>query len=207
MKDKLKWVATGGGPLIVVPVEIAHHWRGDEMIWPPTGNLETIWEAVRKSSDYDRACGVEGYLGVLAVGPGTCLILGDEPMQTAFIPATGGGLLVRWMYAEGEEEVLRAVESAPEAIWQPTPYRLRVGRGGLLLFDSVFPGDGLPSICGDGANVPWLKVPVSRGTYEVDTADYVPDEETHLILHRLRWGRSVSGTVKATTGEDKCHGP
>jgi hypothetical protein len=99
-------------------------------------------------------------------------------------------LIVRWMYAESEEGVLRAVRSVPEDVWEATPHRACVGRGGLLLFDSAYPGDSLPNTCGDGANVPWLEVAIPPGTYQVDTADYEPDESARLILHRFRTSRS-----------------
>ena len=65
----ITWVNSGGGPLIVISVEIANHWRGDETIWPPTGDFGTIWEAVRRDSDYGRACDVDDYLGVLTCDP------------------------------------------------------------------------------------------------------------------------------------------
>ena len=184
--DSIEWVGTGGGPLIVIPAEIAHHWRGDEAIWPPTGDLSLIWETVRKNSDYGRACNVDGYLGVLEVGPGMCLVLGDEPMQTTMLPTEGGCLIVRWMYAESEEDVLSAARSVPEDLWEETPHRIDVGIGGLLILDSAYPGDGRPTACGDGANVSWLNVALPPGTYTVDTADYHPDDLTRLILHRLR---------------------
>ena len=85
--------------------------------------------------------------------------------------------------------MLRAVRSVPEDVWEATPHRIRVGGGGLLVFDSAYPGDGLPSTCGDGADVPWLEVAIPPGTYEVDIADFEPDNSTRLILHRLRRGR------------------
>ena len=92
-----------------------------------------------------------------------------------------------------EEDVLRAVRSLPEDIWEATPDQFHVGSDGLVLFDSAYSGDDLPSTCDDGANVPWMILPVPMGTYEVDTADYRPDDSTRLILHRLRRTRSKSG--------------
>jgi Immunity protein 21 len=188
--EPITWVNSLGGPLIVIPAEIAHHWRGIETTLPATGDPATIRDAVLKSSDYSRACSVDGYLGVLEVGPGECLVLGDDPMQTAILPTIDGGLIVRWMYAESEEELLRAVRPVPEDVWEQTPHRLLVGSGGLLVFDSVYSGDDLPSTCGEGANVSWIKVPVQMGTYEVDTADYQPNDSTRLILHRVRRSHS-----------------
>ena len=39
--DSIKWLAAEGGPLFLVSVVIAHHWRRDETIWPLTGDLAT----------------------------------------------------------------------------------------------------------------------------------------------------------------------
>jgi hypothetical protein len=155
------------------------------MVWPDTGDLWTIWQTLRRDSDYGRACGVDDYLGVLECGPGQCLVLGDEPMQTAFLPTKEGWLIVRWVHAECEEDMVKVVQFVPEDVWEATPHRIHVGSGGLLLSDSAFPGDDLPTTSIEGT-VPWLVVPVPEGTYEIDTADYQPDDLTHLILHRLR---------------------
>ena len=108
--DRITWVESGGGPLIVIPVEIAHLWRGDGGLGLPDGDLSMVWETVRKHTDYGRACGVDDYLGVLAVGPGECLVLGDEPLATTFLPNKDGGLIVRWVHAECEEDVVRAIQ-------------------------------------------------------------------------------------------------
>src|SRR5689334_17973405 len=99
----MQWVESAGGPLIVVPLELAQSWRGIEAV---PGDPVT---------DYDRACDVDDYLGVLEVGPGRGLVLGDEPMRTAFVPSADGGILVRWGYAPSEDAVLRVLETAEEA--------------------------------------------------------------------------------------------
>jgi hypothetical protein len=189
--NPIMWVSTGGGPLIVIPVEIAHHWWGVSNSWPDTGYLLKNWEAIRWHTDYGRACGVDDYLGVLEVGPGRCLVLGDEPMQTTVLPFEGGWLIIRWVHAECEEDVVRAIQSIPENIWKATPHRIHGGNDGLLVFDSAFPGYDLPSTSVEGT-VPWLKLPIPSGTYEIDIADYEPNQHTRLILHRLRPAQSDS---------------
>lgn len=190
MEDSPKWVATGGGPLILVPVEVAHLWRGIDGIGPSSEVWENWGENKFSGTDYGRACGVDDYLGVLACGPSECLILGDEPMQTTFLPAKDVSLIVRCMWAESEDDVIRVIQSVPEGVWEATLHRLNVGEGQLLFFDSAYSGDDLPTTSA-GANVPWLKVSIPRGTYEIDTADYQPDQQTRLILHRLRRSGSV----------------
>jgi hypothetical protein len=183
MKTSINWVCSAGGPLILVPAEIAPHWRGVEGWSPPEDGRDLAGES---SSDYARACDIDDYLGMLEVGPGRALILGDEPMQTAFIPSPEGGIAVRWMYAEDEDGVWRAVGAVPESVWEPTPHRIEVAQEGILVFDSAYPGDALPASSGDGATVPWIRIELSSGTYLVDTADYGPDSSTRLVLHRLQ---------------------
>jgi hypothetical protein len=183
--DSIKWVSTGGSPLIVIPVESAHHWRGTETTCPSTDDAHSTWEAIREHSDYGRACDIEHYVGVLKVGSSECLVLGDEPMATAFLPTEEGGIIVRWVHADCEEDVLRAVQVLPENIWESSSHGIDVGRGGLVLFDSAYAGDELPSTY-VGEIIPWLRIVIPRGTYEVSTADYRPNPLTRLILHRLR---------------------
>lgn len=192
MKHEMTWVGTGGGPLIVVPAELASHWRGGDGVGVSPGDLDRWWENPDLTgSDYGRACGIKDYLGSLDVGPGRALILNDEPMPTAFLRKPGGGILVRWMYAEDEGEVRRAIRSIPESIWEATHHSIVVAREGVLVFDSAYPGDDLPVSSGEEATVPWLRLGLPPGTYHVDTADHSPDESTRLILHRLRMGRGV----------------
>ncbi len=142
--------------------------------------------AGESASDYARACGIDGYLGTLDVGPGRALILGDDPMQTAFVSKPGGGVLVRWMHADDEEDLRRAVDVIPESIWKPTLHEVEVAQEGILVFDSAWPGDDLPPPEGGRAGFLWIHIELPPGTYLVDTADYEPDSSTRLILHRLR---------------------
>ena len=183
MKTSIEWVFSAGGPLILIPAELATHWRGVEEWSPPENGGDLTGEF---PSDYARACGIDDYLGMLEVGPGRALILGDEPMQTAFLPSHDGGIIVRWMYSEDEDSLWRAVGAVPESAWEITPHRVEVAQEGILVFDSAYPGDALPASLDDGAAAPWIRIELSSGTYLVDMADYGPDTSTRLILHRLR---------------------
>src|SRR5262249_23615596 len=155
----MNWVCSAGGPLIVAPTEIAPHWRGVRGWYPSEDGRPTG----KTASDYARACSIDDYLGTLEVGSGRALILGDEPMETTFIPKLGGGVLVRWMYAEKEDGVLRAVEMVPEFAWKPTPHQIEVAQSGFLIFDSACPGDALPPPEGGRANVPWTHIQLPSG--------------------------------------------
>jgi len=179
----MNWVCSAGGPLIVASAEIARLWRGGFGRQATEAGRGPSGESI---SDYARACGVDGYLGTLRVGPGGVLVLGDEPMRTAFVSKPDGGVLTRWMYAENEADVQRAVEEIPESVWEATPHNIEVGQRGILVFDAAYPGDELPPTEDGWAEALWIHIELPPGVYLVDTADYQPDGSTRLILHRLR---------------------
>jgi hypothetical protein len=183
--DSVKWVNTGGSPLVVMPAEFARQWRGTETTYPATAEASSVWEAIRKHSDYGRACDAQAPVDTLTVGSGHCLVLSDQPLHTAFLPIEEGGLIVRWVHAERDADVLRAVPIVTQDLWAATRHRIHVGACGLLLFDSAYPGDELPSAY-VGEATPWLRIVIPKGTYEVDTAEYAPDQSIHLVLHRFR---------------------
>ena len=82
----LEWIESGGGPLIAVPETVLPFWAGAD-------GDET-------ASDYDRACEVDAAVGLLPVGDGAALVLGDEPASTAYLPAHSA--FVRWCAADSE---------------------------------------------------------------------------------------------------------
>lgn len=117
----VEWVESGGGPLIAVPETVLPFWAGAD-------GEET-------ASDYDRACEVDGHVGLLPVGDCTALVLGDEPASTAYLPDRG--LFVRWCAGNSEDELLASVPVAvdtaewePEVLWEvPGAVLLLMRRG------------------------------------------------------------------------------
>jgi len=184
----MDWVGTFGGPLIVIPAGSARRWRGANFLTRVAQLDPSIrrWANPPRIDDYARACAAEGYLGAVTVGRGTGLVLTGEREPAAFLTTDKGGVIIRVSYSDlSDDGITHLVNTTSEAIWEPTPYRLRVSRGGLLMFDSVCAGDDLPSDPGEGANVPWMRLRLVPATYSISTAIYEPDSETRLILHRL----------------------
>ncbi|MCQ8773070.1 Imm21 family immunity protein [Streptomyces telluris] len=68
-----------GGPLIAVPVSLLAEWGGCSENWG---------EESSPVEDYDRACAVEGWAGLLDVGRrgGQALVLADEPATSRYLP-------------------------------------------------------------------------------------------------------------------------
>ena len=188
----LAWMNSAGGPLLLVPGELLLSWGG---VCPPTDGrkIEATfrWDGPDSSAcDYDRACDVDGYLALLEIGDGQGLVLGGDPMGTAWWPlmasdGTGacmGGILIRWFYADSEADVIEAVARVPEAAWADDGLALVVGQEPLYLMDSASPGGEL----GEFVHEDHLKIHLPAGRYAVATAVVEPDPHTSLVLHQLK---------------------
>ncbi|MER6012435.1 immunity 21 family protein [Streptomyces bluensis] len=157
-----QWVESGGGPLIAVPEVVLPFWTGAS-----GGEM---------SSDYDRACDINGSIGLLPVGDTRALVLGDEPASTAFLPEHG--TFVRWYAANSEDELLAGVPTALQtALWEPE-VEWRVP-GPVVVFDAAWPGDSSRS-------TDHLRVELESGRYGVSAAYVSAGPETWLGLVRLR---------------------
>lgn len=158
----VEWVESGGGPLIAVPETVLPFWAGAD-------GDET-------ASDYDRACEVDGLVGLLPVGDSAALVFGDEPASTSYLP--DHRTFVRWCAADSEDELLAEVPAAlGAAVWEPE-VRWDVP-GTVVLFDAAWPGN-------DAARTDHLKVSLPPGRYGVRAARVQPGPETWLGLVQLR---------------------
>ncbi|MEU3986260.1 immunity 21 family protein [Streptomyces sp. NPDC026672] len=158
----VEWVESGGGPLVVVPETVLPFWAGAD--------------GEDMATDYDRACEVDGYVGLLPVGDSAALVLGDEPASTAYLP--DHGTFVRWSAANSEAELLAEVPAAlVSAVWE-REVRWNVP-GPVVLFDSAWPGEEADR----GGHV---RVPLAPGPYAVRAAYARPGPETWLGLVQLR---------------------
>ena len=191
-----RWMGSGGGPLLLVPGEHLPSWEGTD---PPSGGRQIEaqfrWSGQDEpATDYDRACDVEEWLGLLDIGAGEGVVLGGEPLSTAWqtsVPSpasedNAGGILIRYMYANSEAAAIDALEHLSESVWQDTSMVLGVGREPLYLFDAAYPGSQL-------VGEDYLTVHLPPGRYALATAEYEPDRHTSLLVHRLT--RIGSGTA------------
>ena len=161
----LHWFSTGGGPPLLVPELLLQDWSGIDV-------------GDDSRSDYDRACELTGQLASLAVGSGEGLVLGDEPLDTAYLPRSGGGVLVRWLYAKTENRLL---EHLNRLTADPEPEELAEfhwNRGRLMLIDSACPG---PEVGTDR-----LVLNLKPGRYVAQAARVEFDAETAAVLVTLK---------------------
>jgi hypothetical protein len=95
----LAWVQSMGGPLIVIPVSALDQWGGCTEDGVIVGGTDV-------PDDYDRACDVEGWAGIVEVGTeGSGLVLADEPATTCYLPEQN--VFLRWLAADSDAELLK----------------------------------------------------------------------------------------------------
>ena len=150
-----------GGPLIVVPKSSISAWGGC------TEDGSVLGDADGRD-DYDRACEVEDWAGVIAVGAGatTALVLADEPAKTCFLPEKL--LFVRWLAADSEAEVFTAAEAVladPDTAWEDSG--LWVTDGPAVLMDSAEAGADLGVNYPDGGQPDQAPVQLPAGQWKV----------------------------------------
>jgi hypothetical protein len=167
------WVSSNGGPLILLPVSYLTAWLGIEA--PAT---QPSHHTVDHLSDYERACAVADYTGVILVGNGECLVLGDDPNDTTWLPNARGGIFARWIYAAGFEAAEPALTSIPaDLVWESAGV-LKVATTPLELFDAAETGTEVLAVR--------LRIELTPGKYEIARADHKPDADTWFQLIRLQ---------------------
>ncbi|MGB4776105.1 MAG: Imm21 family immunity protein [Daejeonella sp.] len=133
--------SSNGGPIIALPAEIAHLWRGT---LPPVGvEVPKDWEWGGDDGiicDYDRVCDELndefpfGYalFGWLPVGNSKALAFSIEQPIT-FIPEKTGGII-----ANDEDGIDELIKSISPGLWKLYPQTLNLEDGRLFIFDSAF---------------------------------------------------------------------
>jgi hypothetical protein len=141
----LDGIQSGGGPLILLPENLLHLWEG---CFPPSGGRKVEasfrWaHPAAPATDYDRACDVRGYWGIVPVGNGCGLVLGGEPLLTYVAPAPDGAVLVRWRYAESKARLGEALETALDLPDSAADEVFRIFSSPLCLFDAAEAGNAV----------------------------------------------------------------
>jgi hypothetical protein len=166
------------GPLLLLPESLLSEWSGIDV--PAYRAISALfrWNAKEpRASDYDRACDVDDYVGVIAVGYGFGLVLGDVPASTRWMPEPAGGILARWEYAESEAEMNAALAAVPERLPWEDKGTFTVVSSPLQLFNSAEPGDEVI--------LPRLPIELAAASYDVRWTRYAPAAQTAASLIKL----------------------
>ncbi len=154
------WMNSAGGPLVLMEAAHAFAWSGID----------------GTPSDYDRACRVGAYLGILESGMAPAVVLGDEPLQTCVATDNHDIALVRWKWADHEDAIKEAVktldlraaipiETAHVTWTTPT----------LVMFDAA--GCFVPECA--------FHFTITPGHYAVKTFVHSPKANLSLLIHAM----------------------
>nr|WP_255408465.1 Imm21 family immunity protein [Archangium sp. Cb G35] len=156
----MRWIASAGGPLVLLPKILQPRWQG-------TGGVP---------SDYEVACGVEGYAGIIEKAGWQILVLGDEPLQTAVSRLNGRPCLVRWIYAPSPgvaESWITAM--VPLNLRGPLEsVAIHIDSSPLVLMDAGAPGEHP----GDT-----LELELEPGSYRVHVYEFAPARDMKFLVH------------------------
>ena len=172
-RGAITWIESSGGPLVLLASDLLPLWTG-------VGDLDfdQVQPLPPEETDYERACRVSDYLGVVDVAQGYGLVLDDEPLPTVWWPTPEpGGILVRWVACDGPSTIASHLDAHEDIEWIPSGIAFAVTSDELYLFDAAVPGSEVTD---------FLSIVVPKATYEVETCFLRPDDRTEFILHRLR---------------------
>ncbi len=177
----MKWIESAGGPLVMIGESSVSDWSGIEY--------------VGDSTDYQRACSIEDYLGIIEVQSGSAIVFGDEPLRTCWIPdGKRGGVIVRWIYGQDETSLIEIALTGPGSgqfeLVSEDSFRSRdeVHR----LFDAAIPGGLLRS-------EEHLSLNLAIGSYAIKTMVVrVETPETAVLLHELQVRKYLPGPTGST---------
>lgn len=171
------WIESNGGPLLLLPDTLLPAWSGTDIPTDRAIEANSRWQGSGPASDYDRACDVSDYVGVIPVGVGSGLVLADEPLPTRWIPSRDGGVLARWIFAPSDAVAEQALTKLPTALPWESVGTFSVHSSPLRLIDSADTGADL--ILSN------TRIDVPPGNYEIMWARFDYDPETAFLLIRL----------------------
>jgi len=181
--SQLIWIASAGGPLVLITENIVKKWSGS------LNRKEYLENNKREATnnfmdpdetDYGKACLVNDYLAVLTIENVQLLILGDEPLvTTCFLSVDNKYVLARCYYTEDEaslDDYLQKLNFNEIDNWNNS-VSFEISCDTQYLFDSAEYYDDLSQ-----QNI----VNIKKGKYEIWTSLYEFDNETKLILHKFK---------------------
>jgi hypothetical protein len=175
MKNSLDWIKSGGGPLVCIE-------RGNAAQWLGVGGTNFGNGIHTKfSSDYERACDVQDYLGVIPLNTGFAVVLGDMPLETRVSYGTGDvPFIVRIFYADQGVDVVEKLNDLTilDEIDPVESVNVEIREREIVIFDSAYSF----SEVGDA----YLSLDFQPGKYIVVSKLFEPDERSSLLIHEFR---------------------
>ncbi|MEI5006636.1 Imm21 family immunity protein [Streptomyces sp. PmtA] len=158
----LAWIESEGGPVIVVEESLRRLWGG------------------YTNSDYDNACEVEGYTGLVPFGepsaPCLALAINDIPAPTTYMEEFRA--IVQWIAAPSDSRLVEVVREGIDFVNEWEDGSVVQVNGRLAVFDAALPGT-------EARADELLLVDVEPAVYRLRTADIESDTGTCARVHKL----------------------
>lgn len=132
------WITGDGGPIILMEEALLPFWEGSNE--PSNGRIveaEFRW-GLDVATDYDRACDINNWAGVVDVADGFALVLGTSGDTATWVPdLVSEGALVEWVCADSENELLEEARNFAEAAVFEEVLKFDIRSSPLVLFMAV----------------------------------------------------------------------
>ncbi|MEA9558139.1 Imm21 family immunity protein [Xanthomonas nasturtii] len=166
---QLRWIESGGGPLVLLHAVDLPDWSGIEPSLCDSG-----------TTDYARACAIDDELGLVTAGPGCALVLGDEPDRTSLIERDEAVFIVRLRWTPSEDALLSALRNALHTLEFAAAGIFSTRPGTHLLFDSAAPGAHV-----DAHRSESMVVTLATPRLSLASAVFQPSSKICALIHRL----------------------
>lgn len=162
----INWIETVGPPLCGL-AHVVREWGGSE-----ASSID------QEQTDYSRACNVANYIEVIACGAGQALLLGDEPLPSAFHSVDNTLFIVRWWSCESDDRAEAALHRIPSrlpSLQGVVPFEARAAS--LVMFDAARSGSHYLE--------DYRTVDLEVGSYVVTSERYEVDGAFDFLIHRF----------------------
>lgn len=182
MMSVVNWVSWKG-PFLLLPAKALQFWEGCD---PPSGgrvvSAHFRWDPDRPATDYDRACDVNDFVGLIRVAREDCLVLGDEIPMVTLLQVKGNLVLFIPITWENDDSyrLQSSIIATVVSVWSEfvaTGIAFHHVGGPIVLQAAAFAGR-------DEIEVPRMSTALEQGTYDVETVERV--REPWFRAHRLR---------------------
>lgn len=177
----MHWITSGGGPLICLGQSVLGIWKGTDGLGEPEYKRQGF------RSDYERACEVKDYLGIIPVMSSYGIVLGEMPLDTSIVISKEGlPLIVRAFYCEKDADVAGMIshDFNSQNEEEVECAEIRVCERNWQMFDSAYPGPEGLNNC--------LSFVIPVGDFNLATYEYKPDPSTFLLIHRFQYSSGVA---------------
>lgn len=164
-----KWIDSTGGPLVLMAKDTVRTWLG------VLGSSSAVSDS---RSDYEIACSVDDYVGLIFSNEAPVIVLDQEPLLTTWCSnGASEGIIVRCVWADDLQRAEAAFSRFDSlATWERSDVVADFPSGELVLFDSSASGRELDDK---------IEVKLEPGRYMIETLSFDADSAIRLLLHRL----------------------